>query len=60
VVIFWDTHRLIALGAVTGLFILIGSVYLWRVLKVLKAMPETFEASIAELAKDYKQLKSND
>jgi uncharacterized membrane protein YqjE len=60
VVIFWDTHRLIALGAVTGLFILIGSVYLWRVLKVLKAMPQTFEASLAELAKDYKQLKSND
>lgn len=60
VVIFWDTHRLIALGAVTGLFILIGIVYLWRVLKVLKAMPATFEASLAELAKDYKQLKSND
>jgi uncharacterized membrane protein YqjE len=60
VVIFWDTHRLIALGAVTGLFILIGSVYLWRVLKALKAMPATFEASLAELAKDYKQLKSND
>ena len=60
VVIFWDTHRLIALGGVTGLFILIGSVYLWRVLKALKAMPATFEASLAELAKDYKQLKSND
>jgi uncharacterized membrane protein YqjE len=60
VVIFWDTHRLIALGAVTGLFILIGSVYLWRVLKALKAMPATFEASLDELAKDYKQLKSND
>ena len=26
VVIFWDTHRLIALGGVTGLFILIGGV----------------------------------
>lgn len=60
VVIFWDTHRLIALGAVTGLFILIGGVCLWRVLKALKSMPATFEASLAELAKDYKQLKSND
>jgi len=60
VVIFWDTHRLIALGGVTGLFILIGSVCLWRVLKALKAMPATFEASLAELAKDYKQLKSHD
>ena len=60
VVIFWDTHRLIALGAVTGLFILFGGVCLWRVLKALKSMPATFEASLAELAKDYKQLKSND
>jgi uncharacterized membrane protein YqjE len=60
VVIFWDTHRLIALGSVTGVFILIGVVCLWRVLKALKAMPATFEASLAELAKDYKQLKSND
>jgi uncharacterized membrane protein YqjE len=60
VVIFWDTHRLIALGSVTGLFIFIGAVCLWRVLKVLKTMPATFEASLAELAKDYKQLKSND
>jgi uncharacterized membrane protein YqjE len=60
VVIFWDTHRLIALGSVTGLFIFIGGVCLWRVLKALKTIPATFEASLAELAKDYKQLKSND
>jgi uncharacterized membrane protein YqjE len=47
------------LGGVTGIFILIGGVCLWRVLKALKTMPATFEASLAELAKDYKQLKSN-
>jgi uncharacterized membrane protein YqjE len=60
VVIFWDTHRLIALGGVTGLFVLIGLVCLLRVIKALKAMPATFEASLAELAKDYKQLKSDE
>ena len=60
VVIFWDTHRLAALGGVTGLFIVIGSVCLWRVIKALKGMPATFEASLAELAKEYKQLKSDD
>ncbi len=60
VVIFWDTHRLIALGGVTGLFLLVGTLCLWRVLKALKAMPATFEASLTELAKDYKQLKSED
>jgi len=60
VVIFWDTHRLIALGSVTGLFIVVGALCLWRVLKSLKAMPATFEASLAELAKDFKQLKADD
>ena len=60
VVIFWDTHRLLALGSVTGLFLLVGGVCLLRVLKALKAMPATFEASLTELAKDYKQLKSEE
>ena len=60
VVIFWDTHRLIALGSVAGVFILIGCVCLWRVIKAFKAMPTTFEASLAELAKDYKALKADD
>ncbi len=60
VVIFWDTHRLIALGSMTGLFMLIGALCLWRVIKALKAMPATFEASLAELAKDYKALKADD
>ena len=60
VVIFWDTHRLVALASVTGLFLLVGSIYLWRVLRALKRMPATFEASLTELAKDYKTLKSDE
>ena len=60
VVIFWDTHRLIALGSVTGLFLLIGGIYLWRVLRALKRMPATFEASLTELAKDFNALKSDE
>ena len=60
VVIFWDTHRLLALGSVTGLFLLVGGVYLWRVLTALKRMPATFEASLTELAKDYKHLKADE
>ena len=60
VVIFWDTHRLVALASVTGLFLLVGSIYLWRVLRALKRMPATFEASLTELAKDYKALKSDE
>ena len=60
VVIFWDTHRLIALASVTGLFLLIGGLYLWRVLRALKRMPATFEASLTELAKDFNALKSDE
>ena len=60
VVIFWDTHRLLALGSVTGLFLLVGGVYLLRVIRALKRMPATFEASLTELAKDYKHLKADE
>ena len=60
VVIFWDTHRLLALGSVTGLFLLVGGVYLLRVIRALKRMPATFEASLTELAKDYRHLKAEE
>jgi len=56
VVIFWDTHRLLALGTVTGLFIGVGSILLIRAMSAIKKMPATFEASLAELAKDHEQL----
>jgi uncharacterized membrane protein YqjE len=56
VVIFWDTHRLLALGAVTGLFLGIGGLLLIRTISAIKKMPATFEASLAELAKDHVQL----
>ena len=56
VVIFWDTHRLLALGAVTGLFLGVGGLLLIRTISAIKKMPSTFEASLAELAKDHVQL----
>lgn len=56
VVIFWDTHRLLALGSVTGLFLVVGALLLLKVLKAVKRMPATFEASLSELAKDYAHL----
>ena len=57
VVVFWDTHRLLALGGVTGAFLLVGVICAWRVVKSLKTMPATFEASLNELAQDFKSLK---
>ncbi len=56
VVIFWDTHRLLALGTVTGLFLGVGGLLMMRAMSAIKKMPATFEASLAELAKDHVQL----
>jgi uncharacterized membrane protein YqjE len=56
VVIFWDTNRLLALGTITGLFIGVGFILLIRAMSAIKKMPATFEASLAELAKDHVQL----
>ncbi len=58
VVIFWDTHRLLALGTVTGLFLGVGGLLLIRAMSAIKKMPATFEASLAELAKDHVRLTS--
>jgi uncharacterized membrane protein YqjE len=60
VVIFWDTHRLLALGSVTGLFLVVGVLLLLKVQNAVKRMPATFEASLSELAKDYMQLTLKD
>ncbi len=59
VVIFWDTHRLLALGTLTGLFIAAGAILSIMALRALKSMPRMFEASLAELIKDHQEIDSN-
>jgi uncharacterized membrane protein YqjE len=56
VVTFWDTHRLLVLGSLTGIFLVIGSVLGVVAIRTLKAMPRLFDTSIVELAKDQEQL----
>lgn len=56
VVIFWDTHRLLVLSGMTGLFLLAGVVLSVLAARALKAMPRMFEASLSELIKDHEQL----
>jgi hypothetical protein len=41
---------------VTGLFLGVGGLLLIRTISAIKKMPATFEASLAELAKDHVQL----
>lgn len=60
VVAFWDTHRLLVLGALTGVFFVVGVVLCALAIRALKTMPRMFEASLGELSKDYQQIDSHE
>jgi len=59
VVVFWDTHRLLVLGSLTGLFLVTGAILGAVVVSKLKSMPRMFEASLAELIKDHQEVDTN-
>lgn len=54
----WESDRILALSLLTGAFISIGVILAAIVIQSLRTMPKLFEASIAELAKDAKELNS--
>jgi uncharacterized membrane protein YqjE len=56
VVIFWETHRLLTLGLLTGSFLLVGGLLWFKTLRALKRMPRMFEASLAEILRDHQGL----
>lgn len=56
VVALWDTHRILVLGTVAGVFLLSGAILCGLAIRTLKTMPRMFEASLAELSKDQQQL----
>jgi uncharacterized membrane protein YqjE len=56
VVAFWDTHRLVALGGLTGFFLVGGAGLVWLAMHKTQTRPRLFEASLAELSKDRQQL----
>ncbi len=55
-VVFWDTHRLLALGGLTGIFLVGGAAAFGCARHKLKTKPRLFAASLAELSKDRKHL----
>lgn len=58
VVLFWESHRIVALSLLTTVFLAAGA-GLWGVaMHKLRNKPRLFEASIGELAKDRDQLSS--
>ena len=58
VVAFWETHRLLALAGMTGLFLAAGVGLGWLAMHRVRSKPRLFEASLAELSKDRQQLRS--
>jgi uncharacterized membrane protein YqjE len=60
VVLFWDTHRIAAAGAVTVVYLGIGAGALARLRQKSRSSPPPFEATLAEFAKDVEMLKRRD
>lgn len=56
VVAFWDSHRLVVLISLAGLFLAGGGAACVWVMHEVKTMPTLFAASLAELAKDRQSL----
>lgn len=58
VVAFWETHRLLALAGLTGLFLTAGAGLGWFAMHRIRTKPRLFEASLTELSKDRQHLGS--
>ncbi len=59
VVLFWDTHRLLALGSLAGFFLVAGLTACGFAVRKAKTKPRLFLASLLELFKDSQQLGSS-
>jgi uncharacterized membrane protein YqjE len=57
VVIFWDSHRLLVLSSLAGVFLLVGLVTCGFAVRKAKTKPRLFLASLLELFKDSQQLR---
>lgn len=53
---FWNDHRLLVLGILTGIFLATGLALWARARHKMKKRPRLFAASLAELGKDREQL----
>ncbi|HWR76372.1 MAG TPA: phage holin family protein [Thiobacillus sp.] len=56
--VFWESHRLMALGGLTGLFLAAGAGVGWLAMHKARTQPRLFAASLAELSKDRHHLSS--
>lgn len=58
VVLFWDDHRLAALGVLSALFFSLGTLMAMLLRSKAQAKSRLFSASLAELAKDHERLEN--
>lgn len=58
IVLFWDTHRLLAIGVLFLLFLLSGCAVAWHARKESRAKPRLLSTTLAELAKDREHLSA--
>lgn len=58
VVLFWDDHRLAALGTLSAIFLALGTLVTIRLRSKAQARSRLFSASLAELTKDREQLET--
>jgi uncharacterized membrane protein YqjE len=56
VVVFWETHRLLALASLAGFFLVLGLAACGFAIRKAKTKPRLFLASLLELFKDSQQL----
>jgi uncharacterized membrane protein YqjE len=55
-VVFWESHRLLALGSLAGFFLLVGFATCIIAVQKAKSKPRLFLASLLELFKDSQKL----
>jgi uncharacterized membrane protein YqjE len=58
VVVFWETHRLLLLGLLAGLFLAGGAAAASRARRLARTKPRLFASSLSELLKDGRELVS--
>lgn len=60
IVLLWDTHRLLAAGGVTALYLAIGGATLMRLRAIRRDSPAPFSATMSEFANDARLLRAGD
>jgi uncharacterized membrane protein YqjE len=60
IVLFWDTHRMLAAGGVTALYLAIGVSALMRLRTIHRNSPAPFAATMSEFANDLRLFREQD